>query len=310
MAIKNTANAKVGQQKLPEPIASFLYAIVSEGLSRHTISAYKTDLKIFYIWLVKRDQDLSAVSGDDVRDYLSERTHKNYSANSNSRTLSALRKFYAWMHQELRIKGESPCSDIESIRIGRKLPTVLSEADVKTLLKTPDVSTVLGLRNRAMLELLYASGLRISELVGLRFDQLALEEGYVQIIGKGDKERLVPIGDHATEWVDNYLTEARSQLAKGYNESHYVFLSKRGQAMTRQTFWHILKKLALQAKIKKSFSPHTLRHAFATHLLNHGADLRAVQMLLGHSSLSTTQIYTHIANERLRELHKTHHPRG
>ncbi len=292
-------------------IAGFVTAMISEeGLSRNTVSAYRSDLKFFCDWLeAERAPGLTQVNSRVVRSYIAHRIQRGYSPRSNARIFSVLRRFYRWLSRENMI-AENPCADGHAAKTGRLLPATLSEEEVNRLLEAPDVSNAAGLRNKAMLELLYASGLRVSELVGLTRDQLVTEAGYVKVIGKGSKERLVPIGEQASDWMARYLAESRPLLAKSAAKTEHIFLSSRGRGMTRQAFWYMLKKLALRAGLKKFLSPHTLRHAFATHLLNHGADLRTVQTLLGHSSLSTTQIYAHIANQRLKELHKIHHPRG
>ena len=283
--------------------------LVQQGLSANTLTAYRHDLQEFSAHIKKQGKKPDAVERMDIQNYLLHRLERNYAARSNTRLLSTLRKFYSWMSQN-KLIATNPCEQIHSTRQGQYLPQVLSEEEIDRLLKAPDVSTSEGLRNKAMIEVLYACGLRVSELIGLLFSQLSLESGYLRVMGKGNKERLVPIGEHACEWLERYIEEARPRLAKAKNRCDYVFISNRGSCMTRQAFWHILKRLAHSTRITKSFSPHTLRHAFATHLLNHGADLRVVQLLLGHSDLSTTQIYTHVAKQRLKDLHQLHHPRS
>ena len=291
-------------------IERFLNTLLArQGLSVNTLAAYRHDLQEFSIYLGKHSKSLDAVQRTDIQNYLLHRLERNYAARSNARLLSTLRKFYGWMMQNKLITA-NPCDQIHSSRQGQYLPQVLSEEDINRLLEAPDVTTPEGLRNKAMLEVIYACGLRVSELVNLLFSQLSLESGYLRIIGKGNKERLVPIGEQACECLAHYIKQARPQLLKGTGHCDYVFVSRRGRHMTRQTFWYALKKLANIAQITKPFSPHTLRHAFATHLLNHGADLRVVQLLLGHSDLSTTQIYTHVAKQRLKDLHQLHHPRS
>ncbi len=291
-------------------IESFVHGMFSQrGLSRNTLAAYRRDVTAFGAWLHARGAGLAGVGTGDVREYLAARVERGYAAGSNARWLSSLRGFCAWMVREKHVAA-NPCACIASPKLGRKLPSVLREGEVERLLEAPDVATAQGMRDKAMLELLYAGGLRVSELVGLTFSQLFLDEGYVRITGKGRKERLVPVGEQACEWLQRYFADARPALLAGRGDCEQVFLSKRGRGMTRQTFWHALKGLARKAGIRKQLSPHTLRHAFATHLLDHGADLRVVQMLLGHGDLSTTQIYTHVANRRLQELHRAHHPRG
>lgn len=291
-------------------IESFIGGVFSErGLSRNTLAAYRRDLAGFAAWLRRRGTALANAGQGDLQDCLADRMRRGYASRSNARWLSSLRGFYAWMVREKRA-ARNPCERVPSPRAGRKLPPVLREREVEQLLEAPDTATARGLRDKAMLELMYAGGLRVSELVGLTFAQVFPDGGYLKITGKGGKERLVPVGEEACEWLQRYLADARPQLMKGRGECEAVFVSRRGAGITRQTFWHGLKKLARKAGIARSFSPHTIRHAFATHLLDHGADLRTVQMLLGHSDLSTTQIYTHIANRRLKDLHRTHHPRG
>ncbi len=278
---------------------------LEEGLSSHTLKAYGSDLKKFSRWLKK---PLILAEATHISFYLAHLNQRGSSARSSARTLSSLRKFYAYLMRQQLI-GTDPCTGIESPYLGRPLPDSLSEADVETLLNAPDTGQPLGLRDRCMLEVLYATGLRVSELVALRFDQWDQLRGLVRLFGKGNKERLVPLGEESVLWLDRYLTSARGELL-GVHRSDSLFVTRRGGPMTRQTFWHLIKRYARQAGIVKPLSPHTLRHAFATHLINHGADLRVVQMLLGHSSLSTTQIYTHVAQERLKRLHEKYHPRG
>ncbi|MFZ5724141.1 MAG: site-specific tyrosine recombinase XerD [Pseudomonadota bacterium] len=281
---------------------------MEKGLSRHTLASYRSDLLLFAQWLQGRTGSLSTVTRSDVQEYLAHRHAQKIHSRSTARLLSCLRGFYRHLLREGLIAAD-PTLRIDSPKLGRPLPKLLTEEDVDRLLAAPDVGTPLGLRDRAMLELLYASGLRVSELVALTLPQLGLRQGVVKVMGKGSKERLVPLGEEARRWLDRYLAEARPVLLDG-SLSDVLFPSLRGTAMTRQTFWHRIRQVALAAGIGRSISPHVLRHAFATHLLNHGADLRAVQMLLGHSDLSTTQIYTHVARARLKELHARHHPRG
>lgn len=307
-----TASSPAGQEdpalqaELGE-IERFADALWMErGLSDHTLAAYRNDLAGLAGWLLRRGRTLLAARREDLLDYLSARVLDGARPRTTARLLSSLRRFYRHQVREGRLQ-EDPSVRIESPRIGRPLPDTLNEADVDALLQAPDISDALGLRDRAMLELLYACGLRVSELVGLTGDQVNLVQGVVRVRGKGGKERLVPLGEEAVEWLQRYLIEARGQLA---GTDRHLFVSRRGQGMTRQTFWHRLRRYAVKSCINKHLSPHTLRHAFATHLLNHGADLRVVQMLLGHSDLSTTQIYTHVARERLKDLHAQHHPRG
>jgi integrase/recombinase XerD len=290
-------------------IAQFLdHLWLEKGLSDNTRAAYARDLNHFACWLNQRGLGLDEVVRADLQRHLQWRLEQQLRPTSTSRLLSTLRGFYRHLLREGLIDAD-PTLNIDSPRRGRPLPKTLTEADVEALLAAPDTATALGLRDRTMLELLYACGLRVSELVGLRLEELNRRLGVLRIVGKGDKERMVPVGDEALDWLARYLRDARPELG-GDSRVEELFLSQRGQAMTRQTFWHRIKRYALEAGIDKPLSPHVLRHAFATHLLNHGADLRVVQMLLGHSSLSTTQIYTHIANARLQTLHREHHPRG
>lgn len=290
-------------------IDRFLDALwLEKGLSDNTREAYRSDLALFNGWLGERNVRLLEVGRDAVLDHLAWRLDSGYKARSTARLLSGLRGFYRFLLREGLIAVD-PTLRVDLPQLGRPLPKTLSETDVESLLSAPDIGDPLGLRDRAMLEVLYATGLRVTELVGLRFEQINLRQGVLRTFGKGNKERLVPFGEEAMHWLARYLRDARHELLTG-NASDVVFPSRRGDLMTRQTFWHRVKLHARQAGIAVSISPHTLRHAFATHLLNHGADLRTVQMLLGHSDLSTTQIYTHIARARLQELHAQHHPRG
>ncbi|MCG6540501.1 site-specific tyrosine recombinase XerD [Pseudomonas sp. KSR10] len=290
-------------------IDRFLDALwLEKGLSDNTREAYRSDLALFNGWLNARGARLMDAGREAILDHLAWRLANNYKARSTARLLSGLRGFYRFLLREGEISVD-PTLRVELPQLGRPLPKALSEADVEALLAVPDFSDPLGLRDRAMLEVLYATGLRVTELVSLSLEQVNLRQGVLRTFGKGNKERLVPLGEEAMHWLTRYLRDARDTLLAG-KASDVVFLSRRGDLMTRQTFWHRIKLHARQAGIAASISPHTLRHAFATHLLNHGADLRTVQMLLGHSDLSTTQIYTHIARARLQELHAQHHPRG
>ncbi|MBC9249668.1 site-specific tyrosine recombinase XerD [Pseudomonas alcaligenes] len=290
-------------------IDRFLDALwLEKGLSVHTRDAYRSDLGLYNEWLQARDLELPSAGREIILDHLAWRLEQGYKARSTARFLSGLRGFYRYLLREGLI-GEDPTLQIELPQLGRPLPKSLSEADVEALLAAPELDDPLGLRDRAMLEVLYACGLRVSELVSLTLEQVNLRQGVLRVFGKGSKERLVPMGEEAIAWIERYVREARPFLLAG-KPSDVLFPSLRGEQMTRQTFWHRIKHQARAAAIAKPLSPHTLRHAFATHLLNHGADLRVVQMLLGHSDLSTTQIYTHIAKARLQELHARHHPRG
>ena len=282
---------------------------LQEGLSANTFDAYRRDLEGLSRWLLPRGTVLMTASRGDLLDYLAGCVGKGARPRTTARLLSSLRRFYGYLVREERIKTD-PTVLIDSPKIGRPLPKSLSEEQVEKLLQSPDVATHYGLRDRAMLETLYATGLRVSELVGLTLSQVSLTQGVVRVIGKGDKERLVPMGEEAISWISRYLAEGRPRLVRS-RSTDALFATARGGPMTRQAFWHNLKVHTRTAGIEpKKLSPHTLRHAFATHLLNHGADLRVVQMLLGHADLSTTQIYTHVAQARLKSLHEAHHPRG
>ena len=281
---------------------------MERGLSENTLAAYRNDLNGFALWLTGRQHSLSAARRQDLLDYLAERVGAGVRPRTTARLLSSLRRFYRHLIREGRLTDD-PSARIDTPRIGRPLPDSLSETEVEVLLTAPDAGEPLGLRDRAMLELLYACGLRVSELVNVSIEQVNLTQGVVRLVGKGNKERLVPLGEEAAEWLRRYIREGRSALA-GEASARQLFITRRGTGMTRQAFWYRLKHYAVKSGINRKLSPHTLRHAFATHLLNHGADLRVVQMLLGHSDLSTTQIYTHVARERLKELHAQHHPRG
>lgn len=282
---------------------------LERGLSPNTLAAYQSDLRHLARWLnAERGRTLCTAERADLLDYLGRLAQKGYRARSSARRLSCLRQFYRHLHR-LGLIAVDPTARIESPKLGRPLPDSLSESEVEALLRAPDVSTPEGHRDRTMLEVLYATGLRVSELVDLRPEQLSLSQGVVRIIGKGGRERLVPLGEEASAWLGEYLRGPRLEILGG-RTSAFLFPTRRRDRMTRQGFWLLIKRYALQAGIAKHLSPHTLRHAFATHLLNHGADLRVVQLLLGHSDLSTTQIYTHVARERLKALHARHHPRG
>ena len=288
-------------------IDSFLNALWLEfGLSDNTLSAYGSDLKQFDKWLEAKE--LFNVEQQDINQFFVYRKQQGMSKRSVARILSSLKRFYGYLLREGLIQSD-PCELIDAPRLAPALPESLSENDVESLLQAPEIVSALGFRDRAMLELLYATGLRVSELVELNFQQVNFRQGCLRVVGKGEKERLVPVGEEAMDWLERYLNHARPMIL-GARQSDYLFVTNRGSSMTRQAFWHIIKRYAKQAGIDKHLSPHTLRHAFATHLLNHGADLRVVQLLLGHSDLSTTQIYTHIAQQRLKELHSQFHPRG
>jgi integrase/recombinase XerD len=286
---------------------------IERGVARNTLAAYRSDLALFARALARDGRTLPAAGSGDIQEYLAARhraggSGKPFSARSQARLLSALRRYYRFLVRE-RLRPDDPTALIGAPRLGRPLPKSLSAGDVEKLLAAPVTSDTLGLRDRAMLELMYASGLRVSELVKLPTHQLNLQRGVVQVIGKGGRERLVPIGEEAAHWLERYLRQGRPELV-GHAVAEAVFVSRRGEGMTRQNFWLLVKRYARQAGVSARLSPHTLRHAFATHLLEHGADLRAVQMLLGHRDLSTTQIYTHVTRARLKSMHEKHHPRG
>ncbi|NVD34641.1 site-specific tyrosine recombinase XerD [Marinobacter lutaoensis] len=283
---------------------------LEEGLGERTREAYRSDLKRLSRWLAQRPGAplLTAVRRSDLLAWLSAGLAEGVKTSTAARRLSGLRRFYRYLLRE-GVIDEDPTLQIDSPRLPRRLPDTLTEEDVESLLDAPDPETALELRDKAMLEILYGCGLRVSELTSLRVDQVNVRQGVVRITGKGDKERLVPLGEAAVDWLLRYMKEGRPELLQG-RASDALFPGSRGAAMTRQAFWYRLRHYAVRAGIDKPLSPHTLRHAFATHLLNHGADLRVVQMLLGHADLSTTQIYTHVARQRLQALHQQHHPRG
>ena len=282
---------------------------LEDGLSRNTLDSYRRDLGQFAEWLeAHAGGDLLVAEQSLIQDYLAYKFRSKVRASTAARLLSSLKRFYRHAVRQNLITVD-PTLRIEAPKLPRSLPKSLTEADVESLLAAPSVEEPLGLRDRAMLEVLYASGLRVSELVTLKVPQISRDMGVVRVLGKGSKERLVPLGEEALGWLERYLREARPVLL-GQRVSDALFVTARAAAMTRQSFWHLIKRHALQAGLHKPISPHTLRHAFATHLLNHGADLRVVQLLLGHSDISTTQIYTHVARERMKQLHAKHHPRG
>jgi integrase/recombinase XerD len=288
-------------------VESYIDALWMErGLAANTLAAYRTDLRRFASWLEERDGSLAAATRADVLEYLASLGASP--PRSIARRLSSLRRFYQHLIRQGRIVDD-PCARVDAPRIGRSLPGALTEAEVEALLEAPDLETREGLRDRTMLELLYATGLRVSELVNLVLGQINHQQGVVRVVGKGGKERLVPLGEAALDWLERYLREARPRFT-GPGAGDALFPGPRGGAISRQAFWYAIKRYASIAGVARPVSPHTLRHAFATHLLNHGADLRVVQLLLGHSDISTTQIYTHVAKERLKQLHSEHHPRG
>lgn len=294
-----------------QQLETFIDAIWMErGLSENTLNAYRADLSGFAKWLNAKHKgtDLVDAERSQILGYLSHRVKLGSKSRSAARLLSSVKRFYQYCVREQLIR-EDPSDRVDAPKLGRSLPKFLSEDEVEALLDAPDLKDPIGVRDRTMLELLYATGLRVSELVGLKTGQINLRQGVVRIQGKGNKERLVPLGQESISWLEKYLNDTRQKIAPP-SSSDYVFTTRRQSAMTRQAFWYLIKRYALKVGIKKHLTPHTLRHCFATHLLNHGADLRVVQMLLGHSDLSTTQIYTHVAQERLRNLHAQHHPRG
>ncbi|ABI70523.1 tyrosine recombinase XerD [Shewanella frigidimarina NCIMB 400] len=304
----DTALAKPVYQ--PDPLINqFLDDLWStNGLSDNTLVSYRTDLQNAERYILTKGKDLLQVDQALLRDYLAERFDKQFAKSSTARLLSSLRRFYAYLLVKQKI-SQDPTALIKSPKLVRQLPDTLSEAQIDNLLSEPNIDDPIEHRDKAMLELLYATGLRVTELVSLTMEQISLRQGLVRVMGKGGKERLVPLGELAITAVEQYIKFARAELLS-MKQSDVLFPSRRGQMMTRQTFWHRIKLYAARAGIQCHLSPHTLRHAFATHLLNHGADLRVVQLLLGHSDLSTTQIYTHVAKVRLQQLHSQHHPRG
>lgn len=299
--------------RIPAPVAipeqlQFLHGyrddLIAQTVSPHTRNAYLSDL-IQCSSIIQKP--MPEWQSDDISDVLLDLTKQGKSPRSIARCLSAMRSFFKFLREQ-KLRSDNPVAIHKTPKIGRALPKDLSEADVEALIHAPDLNTALGMRDRAMLEVLYACGLRVTELLNLRLELINLKQGYLRIVGKGNKERLVPMGQTACEWVEKYLAESRPALYKSATD--YVFLTQLGGLMSRQNFWYAIKRYALQAGIQAELSPHTLRHAFATHLLNHGADLRVVQMLLGHSDLSTTQIYTHVAQVRMQQLHAKYHPRA
>ena len=291
-------------------IEEFIGALLMEyGLSQNTLSAYRSDLNQLEKWLKNSNIELFDANQSDLKSYMDYRFEAGVKARTSARILSSIRRFYQYLLRENITSGDAS-AQLDSPKLARSLPKTLTEDDVDALLMAPDISQALGLRDRAMLELLYASGLRVSELVGLRIDQINLNLGVIRVVGKGDKERLIPMGEEAVDWIERFLKEARPEILKKRDMTDALFPSRLGNAMSRQAFWQLIKRYANVADIQKPLSPHVLRHAFATHLINHGADLRVVQLLLGHNSLTTTQIYTHIARERLKSIHAQHHPRG
>ena len=286
---------------------------LEDGLSKNTLESYRADLSQFNVWLdlqkksLQQKTQLLDANQADIQQYLAVKFPQS-KPRSISRLIASMRRFYRYALRENLIQTD-PTLQIESPKLPRSLPKSLNEQEVEDLLNTPNVNEAIGLRDRAMLELLYASGLRVSELVTVKVNEVSTQDGVVRVTGKGNKTRLVPMGEEAADWIDKYLKQARPEILQK-RLCDAMFVTARASAMTRQAFWYLIKRYALLAGITKHMSPHVLRHAFATHLLNHGADLRVVQMLLGHADISTTQIYTHVARERLKQLHSVHHPRG
>jgi integrase/recombinase XerD len=290
-------------------ISRFLDAVWMErGLSSNTLAAYRADLAALSRWLAARSKTLSRTDRGDLLEFIAARVNAGARPRSTARQLSSFRRFFRYLVRE-GVLREDPTAQIAMPKIGRSLPRSLSEGEVESLLGAPAVADPLGYRDRTMLELLYATGLRVSELVNLKLAQVNVTQGVIRVLGKGNRERLIPLGEEAVRWLKAFIAGARGEILLD-RSTDYLFPTRRGDRMTRQAFWHIIKRYARKAGVDRDLSPHTLRHAFATHLLNHGADLRVVQMLLGHSDLSTTQIYTHVARERLKDLHGQHHPRG
>ncbi len=296
-------------ERSEELVDKFLDAIWMErGLSQNTLGAYRADLMTLGRGLAEQGKSIDKADKADLLDFIAKRVESGAKPRSTARQLSSFRRFFRYIMRE-GLRDNDPTADIEMPRIGRSLPKTLSEDEVEALLNAPNTDEPLGHRDRAMLELLYASGLLVSELINLTQSQINFNQGVLRIVGKGDRERLIPLTDDSQRWIRDFIDGPRMEILLG-RQTDYLFPTRRGDRMTRQAFWHIIKRYAEKAGIRKKMSPHSLRHAFATHLLNRGADLRVVQLLLGHSDLSTTQIYTHVARERLKELHGEHHPRG
>ena len=292
-----------------ELVDRFLDAIWMErGLSKNTLGAYRADLMTLARSLAERDKSIDLADKADLLEFIAARVEGGAKPRSTARQLSSFRRFFRYIMRE-GLRDIDPTADIEMPRIGRSLPKTLSEDEVDSLLNAPNTDEPLGHRDRAMLELLYATGLRVSELINLKQSQINFNQGVLRIVGKGDRERLIPLGEESQRWLKDFIDGPRMEILLE-RQTDYLFPTRRGDRMTRQAFWHIIKRYAEKAGVRRKMSPHSLRHAFATHLLNRGADLRVVQLLLGHSDLSTTQIYTHVARERLKDLHGEHHPRG
>ncbi len=309
-----SSNKQVSPQSLivtrsAERIDQFLDAIWMErGLSKNTLGAYRADLMTLARSLSESEKTICSADKADLLEFIAERVRSGAKPRSTARQLSSFRRFFGYIVQQGR-RDIDPTAEIEMPRIGRSLPQSLSEDEVDSLLNAPNTDEPLGHRDRAMLELLYATGLRVSELINLKLSQVNFSQGVLRIVGKGDRERLIPLNEESRNWLKEFIDGPRMEILLE-RQTDYLFPTRRGNRMTRQAFWHIIKRYAEKAGVRQKMSPHSLRHAFATHLLNHGADLRVVQMLLGHSDLSTTQIYTHVARERLKELHGEQHPQG
>ena len=304
--LKKITKNNILENKIIDEFIDHLW--LEDGLSKNTLNSYRFDLELFSKWLTKSlKKNILDVSQADIQQYLSFKFPSS-KARSISRLIATLRRLFRYLLRENKVKTD-PTLEILTPKIPKSLPKSLSEEEVESLLNAPNIKNISGLRDKAMLELLYACGLRVSELVNILLTELSMTEGVIRVTGKGSKTRLVPMGEEALDWVKKYINEGRNDILKK-NVSKYLFVTIRGGSMTRQAFWYLIKKYSIIAQIKKPMSPHILRHAFATHLINHGADLRVVQMLLGHSDISTTQIYTHVARERLKKLHESHHPRG
>ncbi|HPF27308.1 MAG TPA: site-specific tyrosine recombinase XerD [Steroidobacteraceae bacterium] len=290
-------------------VSQFLDAVWMErGLASNTLAAYRADLTALSRWLADRDVELTRTTRADLLAFIAYRVEYGARPRSTARQLSSFRRFFRYLVRE-GVLRDDPTAQIAMPKIGRSLPKSLTEEEVESLLNAPLISDPLGHRDRTMLEVLYATGLRVTELVNLKYSQINTNQGVIRIVGKGNRERLIPLGEEAVRWLTDFVRGPRNEILLD-RTTDFLFPTRRGDRMTRQAFWHIIKRYARKAQIDKGLSPHTMRHAFATHLLNHGADLRVVQMLLGHSDLSTTQIYTHVARERLKDLHQQHHPRG
>ena len=308
-SIKNQNSGSKSVDRSQELVDRFLDAIWMErGLSQNTLGAYRADLMTLGRSLSEQEKTIDNAEKADLLAFIAGRVEGGAKPRSTARQLSSFRRFFRYIMRE-GMRDTDPTADIEMPRIGRTLPKTLSEDEVESLLHAPNIDEPLGHRDRAMLELLYATGLRVSELINLKQSQVNFNQGVLRIVGKGDRERLIPLGEESQRWLRDFIDGPRMEILLE-RQTDYLFPTRRGDRMTRQAFWHIIKRYAEKAGVRQKMSPHSLRHAFATHLLNRGADLRVVQLLLGHSDLSTTQIYTHVARERLKDLHGEHHPRG